>query len=89
MQIFGKIVKRTCFVLLAVLMGLSMLIALAAAFFSIADEAADASARVLPSYARGDISGVLLLFASTMTAVIAVAVGAAAIFLIRRICAEE
>lgn len=59
MQIFGKIVKRTCFVLLAVLMGLSMLIALAAAFFSIADEAADASARVLPSYAREDISGVL------------------------------
>ncbi len=37
----------------------------------------------------GDISGVLLLFDSTMTAVIAVALGAAAIFLIRRICAEE
>lgn len=59
MRTFCKIIKKTCFVLLAVLMGLSMLVALAAAFFSIADGAVDVTARTLPSYAREDISDVL------------------------------
>ena len=40
-------------------MGLSMLLAFAAAFFSIADAAADATARTLPSYAREDITPIL------------------------------
>ena len=50
-----KILKKTGFVLLAVFMGLSMLVTLAAAFFWIADDAVDATARTLPSYAKEDI----------------------------------
>lgn len=56
MRVFKKILKISGFVLLALLMGLSMLIAFAAAFFSVADGAVDLSARTLPSYAREDIS---------------------------------
>lgn len=56
---FCRILKKTCFVLLAAAMGLSMLLAFAAAFFSIADAAADATARTLPSYAREDITPIL------------------------------
>ena len=59
MRIFCKILKVTGFVLLAVVMGLSLLIAFAAAFFSVADGVVDLTARTLPSYARESISEML------------------------------
>lgn len=59
MRIFCKILKVTGFVLLAVVMGLSLLIAFAAAFFSVADGVVDLTARTLPSYARESISETL------------------------------
>lgn len=59
MRIFCKILKVTGFVLLAVVMGLSLLIAFAAAFFSVADGVVDLTARTLPSYARESVSETL------------------------------
>ena len=54
-----KTAKRIACILLAVLFGVIALLALLAAALLIADAAVDASARVLPSYARTDISALL------------------------------
>ena len=54
-----KIAKRIASVLLAVLFGIIVFVALLCAALLIADAAVDASARVLPSYAREDISPIL------------------------------
>ena len=59
MRLFCKILKKTGFVLLALVTGLSLLLTFSVFFLSVADHAVDASARALPSYAREDISGVL------------------------------
>ena len=59
MRVAGKIFKKAGMVLLAVIMALSTLIAFGAAFLSFADSVAELSARVLPSYAREDLSAVL------------------------------
>ena len=54
-----KVVRRIAFVLLAVLFGIIAFLALLCAALLIADAAVDASARVLPSYAREDIAQLL------------------------------
>ena len=54
-----KVVRRIAFVLLAVLFGIIAFLALPCAALLIADAAVDASARVLPSYAREDIAQLL------------------------------
>ena len=54
-----KVVRRIAFVLLAVLFGIIAFLALLCAALLIADAAVDASARVLPSYAREDIAKLL------------------------------
>ena len=54
-----KVIRRIAFILLAVLFGIVVFLALLAAALLIADTAVDASARVLPSYAREDISALL------------------------------
>ena len=54
-----KVVRRIAFVLLAVLFGIIAFLSLLCAALLIADAAVDASARVLPSYAREDIAQLL------------------------------
>ena len=54
-----KVVRRIAFVLLAVLFGIIAFLALLCAALLIADAAVDASARVLPSYERKDITQLL------------------------------
>ena len=54
-----KVVRRIAFVLLDVLFGIIAFLALLCAALLIADAAVDASARVLPSYAREDIAQLL------------------------------
>ncbi len=54
-----KILRRIGFVLLAVLFGIIAFAALLSSALLIADAAVDASARILPSYAREDITPVL------------------------------
>ncbi len=54
-----KVVRRIAFIFLAVLFGIIAFLTLLCAALLIADAAVDASARVLPSYAREDIAQLL------------------------------